>query len=346
MMVRARLAVLSALALTACSKEAVESPPSAPVNWTSLDVISKGDGGASGPTQRERAIPMAYIQALISPNPEGLASLLDEWVHCSLWGKEEVRGRAKVLAAHQSVFGAFDDRTITLSRVLRTDKVTTLAWTLSGVQAREWMGVAPTNKRLVLPGATLLWTQDDGTLLDVHVYVDATLGKAQLGVGPKELTKVPQQAMPTEPPDVHEQAKTPEESMNEKSVRAWLDALETGSETAYLAGVTDDVEISTAEKPLPMKGKRDATSYFRSMRRAIGQLDTTAQTVLGIGDFVVIEYTIGGEQLGPVDWLPLGPEHAFRLWVVDLVEMRGDKIAKVTRYFNLASAVETPSSSP
>jgi hypothetical protein len=54
-------------------------------------------------------------------------------------------------------------------------------WTLTGTQARDWMGVPATHKSAGVKGLTLLWTKDDGSIIDVHVYFDVAAVQAQLG---------------------------------------------------------------------------------------------------------------------------------------------------------------------
>ncbi len=116
------------------------------------------------------------------------------------------------------------------------------------------------------------------------------------------------------------------------ATRAWLDGLEKPDDTAYLAAMTDDVLVESQHRPQPMHGKEDLKTYFKAMHRAIGELDTTVDNVLGIGKYAVVEYTINGEQVGPLVWIPAKSNRVVRLHVVDIVEIRDGKIAHVWRY--------------
>ena len=58
--------------------------------------------------------------------------------------------------------------------------------------------------------------------------------------------------------------------------------------------------------------------------------------------FVVAEYFIVGEQQLPIGWVPVQSEKLIKLAVIDVVEMRGGKIARVWRYDDPAQILATP----
>jgi hypothetical protein len=70
------------------------------------------------------------------------------------------------------------------------------------------------------------------------------------------------------------------------------------------------------------------------MHKAIGQLDTTAFGAWGVAQFAIVEYSIDGEQLGPIMWIPAQRDRAIRFELVDICEIRDGKIARVWRYDN------------
>src|SRR5262249_8776485 len=149
---------------------------------------------------------------------------------------QDTRGRDRVVGAHNALFGAFEQRSFALSRVLRTDRSQSLEWTFSGVDSRV-------QKPVAVKGVTLLWTNDDGSLSDVHLYFDPALVKAQLGVGPPELQTLPRPPISSGAPQVLEQGGTPEETANVALVRAMLKALEDNRESAFLSTLANDVEV-------------------------------------------------------------------------------------------------------
>ena len=304
--------VLSSLLLiAACSGEAVAPPPKPPIG--SLEAVPIVDAGADIVTAKERALPDLYARALSSPSGDAgtpfaeLAPLMNaDLAGFSSPGAAPSHEPAAIVAAHDKLFGAFDDRKMTLSRVWRTPSEQTIEWTMTGTHAREWKGVAPTHRPVAIKGVTLLWTKDDGSITDLHVYFDVAVVKAQLGVGPKELQALPPTTPPTGSPQLIEQTQTgsADENKNVAVVKSALDALENHHEPGYVDAMADDVEVYTLERATSARGKGDAKAYYRAMRKAIGQLDTTVINAWGVAEYAIVEYSIAGEQLGPIGWIP------------------------------------------
>ncbi|HLK39774.1 MAG TPA: nuclear transport factor 2 family protein [Polyangiaceae bacterium] len=330
------MAITAAGVLSACSAGTVAAPPPPPVDWHAFEARPAPPAN-TGPTIKERAVAETYAAALEAPTFAQLASQLDEDPHFAFPGMSDVRGRDAVVGAHAILFGAFDHRKVVTTRVWRTDSAQAVEWTMAGTQERDWMGVAATHKPVTFRGLTLLFTKDDGSVNDIHVYFDASTVKAQLGAGPKDLASLPVPSMPSGPAQILEQTGSPEETANVAAVRSELDALEVPNEAAYLAGMTDDVELTLPWRAQPLRGKEDAArAQFRALHKGIAQLDTTIANDWGVGSFAVVEYWIAGEQVGPIGWVAPSRAHVVRLDVVDVTEVRAGKVARVWRYDNLA----------
>jgi ketosteroid isomerase-like protein len=207
---------------------------------------------------------------------------------------------------------------------------------MTGVQSKDWMGAAATNRPAAFKGVTLLFTKDDGTISEAHAYFDVAVVKAQLGLGPKELASLAPPPAPTGGPQVFEAARSQEEAHDVTAARAVLDALEKNDEAAYVGAMTDDVVVETLERPQPMRGRDDQKAYFKAIHHAIGMLDTTVDNSFGVTRFAVVEYFLAGEQLAAIGWLPAQRDKVIRLEVVDVMELRDGKIAHVWRYDNPA----------
>jgi hypothetical protein len=333
---------LTCLALGGCSSETVALPPPAPVDWTSLQPRPASDGGADVVTAKERALPELYAAALGSAGFAQLGPLLDDEAHFDAAGMDETHGRGPVLHAHEVLLGAFDDRKVALTRVWRTPSEQTIEWTMTATQGRDWMGVPATKKPVAFKGMTLLWTRDDGSVTDVHVYFDVAVVKGQLGVGPKELLALPPPAAPTGPPQLFEQTGSADETADVGLARAALDGLEGNKEADYVALMSDDIEVQTLEHAAPAKGKAEARNYFRAMRKAIGQLDTTVVNAWGVAQFAIVEYTLAGEQLGPIGLIPAQRDKVVRFEVVDVCELASGRIARTWRYDNPVQILASP----
>jgi len=349
-----RLAVVGCLLGAACSDD-TPAPKAPPVDLRAFEIARAADAGVPGPTEKERAVAESYASALAAPQFAGLRGELDSDVHFAFPGMGDERGPEGVLRAHDVLFGAFDERRLIPTRVWRTASEQTLEWTMTGVQARAWMGVAPSGKRVVIEGVTLLWTKDDGSLTDIHAFFDVAAVRAQIGAPPpaspagapvnlelwKELALATREPAPATPPVTFEEKRSGEEVFDVDVARRWLSALENNDEAGYLALLADDVRIHTLERPRPLQGKEEARAYARALHGAIGQLDTTIDNTWGVADFVIVEYFIAGDQIGPLGWIPAQRDRVVRLECVDVIEMRLGKIAVVHRYDNPGEIVST-----
>ena len=180
-----RRPITLALALfVACSSDKVGPPPAPPVNWASLQPQPRPDAGQLKPTEREALVASAYAKALADFGT--LPKLLGESANMR-FGKQTAHGREAALAMHESIFGAFAQRTVATSRVWMNERYQAIEFSITGSQTRDWMGLAATQKQATIKGIMLVWTSDDGSIEDVHVMFDVAQVKAQL-LGAGDLT--------------------------------------------------------------------------------------------------------------------------------------------------------------
>lgn len=323
-----------ALLFVACSSETVSRPPPPPIGRLITPKVVV-DAGRIAASERERAVTGVYVKALASPGFAELGKLLDDDAHFAFAGYKDVKGRDNVVKAHEALFGAFGDRTIVATRVFLTDAAQAIEWTLGGTHKQS-------AKPVVIKGLTLLWTRDDGSISNVHVYFDEAVVQSQLGAGPKALAALPTPAMPSGQHETIEQSNSPEETANLVPVHATLDALESGDENVFASNMTDDVEVTTLEASEPRKGKAEARNYFRALRKSIGNLDTSIDNIWAVGNYVVVEYHLVGEQRGPIAWVPTQKDTLIKMFIVDVMEIQTGKIARVWRYSNPSQIVSTP----
>ncbi len=325
------LLVISVLA-TACAAETVDLPPPPPVQLRSA---TSRLPSPTTPTEREREVAQLYAHAMASPTFAGLPETLADDVHFQ-FGDRDARGRERVVRDHQELFGAFDRRSFSVSRVWLTDSTQTinsqaLEWTLSGAQARSWMGLPASNRTVVIHGLTLLWTDDDGIISEIHVYFDEDAVKAQLGgAAPPQ---APAGAAGT--PQIAQRGGTAEERANVAVARSALQALEDDKEATFVAAMADELEVVTAGRSETFHGKSGARSYFKETRKTIRQLDTVIQNAWGVGPFVVVEYALAGLQTASSRRPSGGGDgalHPLQVHCVDVDELRGGEISRIWRY--------------
>jgi len=321
----------------ACASENVPIPRAAPVHWTAS--APQAAPSPVVPTQRERALAQAYAAAMASPQFAALGPLLDDDARF-VFGAHDKRGRAGVIKEFDDLFGGFDNRRLLTRRCWLTDSTQpinaqAIEWTMTGVQMRTSLGVAPTGKPVTIHGLTLLWTTDDGIISEGHVYFDEDVVKAQLGAGPVALRHLTTPAAPTGPAQVLERTGAAEEKANVATFRAMLQALEDNQESAYLATMTEDVSLFTLDAGEPVRGQGEARSYFKTVRKAIRQVDTVVENAWGVGSFAIVEYSITGLQVAPLPRIAVpagGALHPLYARFADVAEIHGGKIARIWRY--------------
>jgi ketosteroid isomerase-like protein len=324
------------VALAACSPEAVPTPAPAAIDWASLTAGSaRLPVGKMSATVRERAAAGAYLAALSSPDLGDLGHQLDDNAHFTLAGLKDVHGRDGFVHANQALFADLTPRNVAASRILLTEDAQVIEWTLTGMQ-RE------TEKPVAFRGVSLVWTKDDGSITDLHLYFDQAVLEAELSSNPKAAAKLPLPPLPAGPPEVVEQLGTPEERENVLAVRRALDALESNQESAYVAAMDDDLILTTLEDTPPLRGKAGARTYFRAIHKSVARLDTTIDNIWGIGPCVAVEYHIVGEQTGPIGHLSAETGNLVKLFFVDVLELRAGKIARVFRYDNPSPTLVIP----
>jgi steroid delta-isomerase-like uncharacterized protein len=301
------------------------------VDWQSLEVRSSPDAGTPKATEKERAVAELYRNALTSPTFELLGSLLAEDVHFA-FGEKDTRGRERVVAAHVELFGAFDNRQIVPRRILRTDLSQSIEWTLTGIHKGRWAGLPATGKPVTFQGVTLLWTNDDGSISDIHVYLDVAVVKGQLGAGPAQLQRLGLPSVPKGPPEIVEREGTPLETSNLAVVRGALDALENNNEPVFLSSFAADIDVFTLDHQRPVHGKDPLERMFNTLHKSIGDLDTVVQNAWGAQQYVLVEYAIAGLQLAPIARTPFVPNRLLSTRLADIAEVRDGKIARIWRY--------------
>jgi ketosteroid isomerase-like protein len=327
-------AVLSLCA--GCAAESVERPPLPPADWASLEARPPPPPPDAGsPTQREREAAQAYLEALSSSGFVKLLPLLAEEVHFTAGDGHDALGPEAVVKAHDARLGRLEERRFTPTRVLQAESSLVLEWTLTAVHGTSHRNVA-------LRGVALLWTKDSGAITDVHLLFDEAVLRAQLGEGPKGFAAPALPPAPSGSPERFEQAGGAQEDRGAATVRRSLDALENNDEPGYLATMTDGVEWVTLEASEPLKGAAIARAYFRTMRKALGNLDTQIDHAWAAGPYVAVEYRITGEQRGPIGWVPAQKNKLVDLRVVDVCELRDAKIVRLWRYEDPASIAPGP----
>ena len=185
-----RALAIAAVALAACSPEIVERPQPQYADWKSLDTHAPFDAGRLAATAKEREIATRYLAALAAPGYAGLSVLLDEdSPHFTNAGKDDAYTRADIVAAHDKMFGGYEPRAFTATRVLITDSVQVIEWTLVATEKQ-------TQRQASVRGVSLLETKDDGTIRQEKVYFDKLVLDGKVPTAPAGKPAATRTALP------------------------------------------------------------------------------------------------------------------------------------------------------
>jgi hypothetical protein len=329
--------------LPACSNETVGMWPAAPVHFQTAPLAASPSSPVT-PTDEERGVADAYMTALASPGFAALGPIVDDEAQFA-FGARNTHGRDRVQAAHDDVFGAFDDRHFVANRVWLTDSTRPLdsqaiEWTMTGVQARAYMGIPPSHKPVVIKGLTLLWTNDDGIISELHVYFDEEVVQAQVGGGSAALQKLAIPSVGNGASQVFERSGTQEEKGNIALVRTMIQSLEDDKESEFLATLDDDIELFTSDHAEAVHGKAGAREYFGTMRKSVRLLDTVIRNAWAVREFTVTEYVITGLQRAPLPRVTFAEGRALHARFVDVAEFAHGRMVRIWRYSDPAAATQ------
>jgi predicted ester cyclase len=267
--------------------------------------------------------------------------LLDEAAHFWFAGREAL-GPAAVVGHHAAIFGAFAQRQFKATRLLLAASAQAIEWTMTGTQTGPWQGLPASGKPVVIRGLSLVGTSDDGIITDIRMYFDQAVVKAQLGVGPADLLALPPATVSDAPPLVVEQPAPDHAATNAGVMRMMLQDLEDAKESDFLATFADDIQVFTQDRAEPMTGKQAARGYYRTLHKAIRQLDTVTENAWDVGQFAIVEYSITGVQRTPLGRIPLVPDRALNLRFTDIAEIHDGKITRIWRYDDLEARAADP----
>jgi steroid delta-isomerase-like uncharacterized protein len=99
---------------------------------------------------------------------------------------DEFGGQDGVRAFYASLFTAFPDLYIEVTRRYASDEAIIVEATLSGTHKNEWNGIAATGRRVQLPFTAIFPFDENDSLTGERVYCDNALVLRQLGVLPAQ----------------------------------------------------------------------------------------------------------------------------------------------------------------
>ena len=174
--------------------------------------------------------------------------------------------------------------------------------------------------------------RSSGLIEEEHRYLDSLTPMAQLGA----LGPLPARPLPTLPSEMktHVARGSPDEDENVALVRANLVALESKDKTAFFSSLAEDAVLDEMIDPRPFIGKRNLNSWFERWTGAVPDARSEISTILGVGEFVLVETVVRGTLKGPLGPLSASAS-AFAVHRAAIVEVKDGKISRISIFMNL-----------
>ncbi|MDB5215340.1 MAG: hypothetical protein JWO86_3267 [Myxococcaceae bacterium] len=252
-------------------------------------------------------------------------------------GVHEAVGRAEIEKGRERGFAvmgkAFPDIKWVNTRALQKGDVMVVEWVANGTDTGGFLEDKPTNKKVGWRGASIYWFDDDGLVKRELNVLDPMTILGQLGRGDSKARVRPAAATPTAPTQWVTAKDTPEEAVNLETVKAFYGLFEKKDDKAIVAAMTDDVVHSDLAQPDDAKGKDGAKKEVGVWLKAFPDLKMSATHAWAFGDVVVAAVETTGTFKGPLGALKPSGKTA-TTHGVDVIDMKGGKIARVTSYTN------------
>jgi ketosteroid isomerase-like protein len=254
----------------------------------------------------------------------------------------ESRGRARVVLDYKSIFDAFPDAKMAITRSWHVNDIVVFEYIEGGTNTADVEGVKATKKPYGMVGASILWFTPDGLVKREQVYSDEMTMEHQTGMLDPTLAKI----------EVRPLIKVPEFTGTWEQHRARGDANEAGitkireklytafemsSDREFLAMMTDDIVMAAYDDDKDSVGKAEVGAQIHTWIKMIANLKFDAELSWGCDGYAIVQGKFSGKHVGP--WGPIKPtQKEFTTHFLDISRLTKD--GKVDRMWTYASNAE------
>lgn len=252
-------------------------------------------------------------------------------------GVHEAVGRTEIETARARGFivmgKAFPDLKWANTRALQRGDVMVVEWVGTGTDTGGFLEDKPTGKKIGWRGISIYWFDDDGLVKRETNILDPLTIMGQLGRGDYKGKVRPAAAAPSTPTQWVTAKDVPEVQTNLDAAHAFYALFEKKDEKAMAALMADDVVHTDLAQSDDVKGKEAVKKELAAWFKAFPDVKMNVTHAWSFGDTVVAEVETSGTFKGPLG--PLKPNgKSATTHGVEVLEMSGGKIAKVTSYAN------------
>jgi steroid delta-isomerase-like uncharacterized protein len=269
------IAIVGAAFTLACAQRSPRSQESTPVKRPPLlDLQKQSVDAAQVAINRHDVKAHALLYA-----PDAVVSE---------FGLGEVTGRDAIAKGMTSAFIGFPDYKIGISKVFVDGETLVEEWVVTGTNTGPFNGAEPTGKTMGVRGATVLTFTPSGLIKTEHRYFDTPTIMSQLGLmdGPGPIATLPG----SEPTWVVASG-TPEENQLVSIGKAIMGALNSKSESDFLAALSDDLSWTVVAQS-NTGGKEISKKSIEMIAKQLPDASFTSSALFGAGDVIVSEWTM------------------------------------------------------
>jgi len=271
------------------------------------------------------------ISAVNAGDTRRYATLYAQDAVITIYGGGELKGRGAIEQHEVDLLREFPGTRLAFYSMWQKGTVTVVHYAVNGP--------APGGKSMGHEGLLFYRFHPAGLIEQEHRYMDSLTPMAQMGL----LGPAPARALPMLPVEmkVHLAKHSPEEEANIGIVTRSLTTLDSNDEAAFLATIATDAVFDELIQPSPFTGKREVKTWFETWTKAVSDSTTEVTTILGAGEFVLLETVIRGTLKGPLSRLS-ATNRPFVAHRALMVQVKDRLITRMSSFMNgkeLAEAV-------
>jgi steroid delta-isomerase-like uncharacterized protein len=280
------------------------------------------------------------MNAVNAGDPKSYASLYGQDAVITIYGSGEFKGRDAIERYEAELLRAFPGARLAFYAIWQKGPLAVVHYTVNGQ--------TPGGQSMGHQGLLFYRFHDSGLIEEERRYLDSLTPLAQMGM----LGELPARPPPTLPTQLkaHVAKGSPDENENVATVTASLAALNSKNGAALLATLAEDAVLDELVVPHPFLGKENLKACFENWTRAVPDANSEISTILGVGEFVLVETVVRGTLRGPFGRL-VASSKPFTVHHAAIVHVKDGKITRVSGFMNgkeLAEAVGqwTPPETP
>ena len=251
---------------------------------------TSGVGEGSRMQSQQVAALKEMMRAVNAGDAKGYASLYAEEAVITIHGSAPLEGRDAIEKYEIELLRQFPGTRLAFYSAWLSGSSVVVHY---GVNGRTPAGVAMGHE-----GLLFFQFDSSGLIEDERRYQDSFTPMAQLGA----LGAGPTRALPTLPESltVHVLVGTSDEKENVAMVKATFASLDAKNRSLFLSSLAPDIALDDLTQSQPFVGTRGADTWFTTWTTAVPEARTEITSIIGIGEFVLVESIVHGTLAGTV----------------------------------------------